>query len=768
MDEVDSTMRRRQPKVRNVYDNELNAKLAQRRKDGLTTDMTTSDDSDDDNVGSLDFNSSLRNRNRPNSAKRRQDPRAEWQPDLGATLKFQDRDNLMNTLGRDDSRTNRFYKNSNLNIKNKESPRDDRKTPTSFTADDILNGRNTPTKNDERKSPFLSRKSPLSNLNENDSEWQPISYQKKNLSNDFLSRDISGRSPESSLDPLVESSGTLDSARRRKQLERSPRLEPLDSPTNKPSPRPRKGEKVEEPKKKRPPNMDLFGSRRSFFDEEDEAEINDPSPRAKRRLSKDKELNKTTASGRKTPVEGRKTPTDGRKTPTDGRKTPVGVNGRRTPVGVDGRKTPVGGRKTPTDKRNGLTDERRSIGRKTPTDEDRKTPVERNKSLMDMLVGDQVDHPTPRERKSSLRKERSHDSNFDELNEYDSRNRSSLDRQPSVERRRSKRQVDADQSSVCEEYEVDPNPPFITNSSVEPKPRKYKNQTEEHKNSDMAIDVIADAQNGMTYIDPDKQTETEKTQTKQTTTQKIKPKPRYKTQEFEPIKFDPNDTKSMRQAIFEEWYRTKTEKLKETIIEKKKTEKQKIEHEQQEKKEKQLEAMSSFNAWAEKKKDVLKQKAREKSKEQRKKDEELQEKEAKKKDAAKSFESWSKTKQVVLKKEINNKVRTEKEREEEEKAKKKMRAKSAESAFRSWNQKKEVSLKVKAKDMKKTKPDLYEEEKLRAQKEEEAREKYEIWLENKEKREEKERLMRQRKHITDDSEFRPPWSPAQRTIPFGR
>ncbi|XP_067848949.1 microtubule-associated protein 9 isoform X4 [Heptranchias perlo] len=189
----------------------------------------------------------------------------------------------------------------------------------------------------------------------------------------------------------------------------------------------------------------------------------------------------------------------------------------------------------------------------------------------------------------------------------------------------------------------------------------------------------------------------------------------------------------------------------------------------QEKIESKKEAKASFQAWKAKKKDVLKETCSKKKEEEKKKQQAEAEKEEKKEIAKKAaFEKWKEEKDMYLKEMLQNQKQIEKQKKKREKEQVTEKKKENAAAFIKWNEKKEVVLKQKMKEnAKEEQQKKTEEQYMKYEKEEMALTMYEKWLEQKEKQEKREKKQRKIRSILHD-EPPPPWSPPNKTIPFGK
>ncbi|XP_036372968.1 microtubule-associated protein 9 [Megalops cyprinoides] len=229
----------------------------------------------------------------------------------------------------------------------------------------------------------------------------------------------------------------------------------------------------------------------------------------------------------------------------------------------------------------------------------------------------------------------------------------------------------------------------------------------------------------------------------------------------------PEMADTVRAQVYQEWLRNKNEKLKDAMIVKKKQEKM-VEEKKQEELERKEHAKASFVAWNEKKTEVLKAKIKEKQEVVKKQQEEVDEKLKKKETAQQVFEGWKKTQDEYLKerqrkqKLAEHKLQQKKEREAEE------RKKDCSSSFSKWRETKEEAIQEKLRKARREEKIKEEEEKyMKEEKGKMALEMYEKWLIRKERQERRERKQRRIQAILQD-EPPPPWSPPNKTVPFGR
>ncbi|XP_026214746.1 microtubule-associated protein 9 [Anabas testudineus] len=229
----------------------------------------------------------------------------------------------------------------------------------------------------------------------------------------------------------------------------------------------------------------------------------------------------------------------------------------------------------------------------------------------------------------------------------------------------------------------------------------------------------------------------------------------------------PQVADSLRAAIYQEWLKKKKESLRENMQQKKKEEmlKEKQKRDQEAKKE---EAVASYAAWKEKKTENLKAKAKEKKEMFRKEQRVIEEKEEKKQSAKQVFEKWKHEHDQLLKekyrkqKEAENKLKLKKQEKEEE------RTRESTYAFSNWCEKKKDVLNGKVMmERKEIKNKAEEERYIKEERDKMAADMYENWLVRKDLEQKRQREERRIQAILRDSPP-PPWSPPNKTIPFGK
>nr|XP_020457756.1 microtubule-associated protein 9 isoform X2 [Monopterus albus] len=223
----------------------------------------------------------------------------------------------------------------------------------------------------------------------------------------------------------------------------------------------------------------------------------------------------------------------------------------------------------------------------------------------------------------------------------------------------------------------------------------------------------------------------------------------------------------LRAAIYQEWLKKKKEKLREDMQIKRKEEilKEKKKREEEAKKE---EAVASYEAWKEKKAESFQAKSKEKHDMIRKEQRVIEEKEEKRLSAKQVFDKWKHEQDHLLKeksrkqREAENKLQVKKQQKDEE------RKRESRSAFSNWcEKKKDVLHKKVMMERTEIKNKAEEEVYLKEEKEKLALEMYEKWLTRKDLEQKRQKEERQIQTILQDSPP-PPWSPPNKTIPFGK
>uniref|UniRef100_A0A8C1QH67 Microtubule-associated protein 9 n=1 Tax=Cyprinus carpio TaxID=7962 RepID=A0A8C1QH67_CYPCA len=236
----------------------------------------------------------------------------------------------------------------------------------------------------------------------------------------------------------------------------------------------------------------------------------------------------------------------------------------------------------------------------------------------------------------------------------------------------------------------------------------------------------------------------------------------------EEIQRVPEAADSLRAAVYQEWLKKKEETLKITRSAKKQEEKLKEEKVQEEKLAKIADAKASFDAWKEKKSEVIRTKVKEKQEAIKQQQIEMNKKQENKETAKQIFEKWKEEHDSILKDRIREKKQSERRQKLQQAKEKHERTKDSISAFAGWSDRKKdvIGEKVRA-EHRKEKIKEVEEEYEKEEKEKMALEMYDKWLKRKEFQQERERKEKKIQAILQE-EPPPPWSPPNKTIPFGK
>ncbi|XP_051896653.1 microtubule-associated protein 9 [Pristis pectinata] len=222
---------------------------------------------------------------------------------------------------------------------------------------------------------------------------------------------------------------------------------------------------------------------------------------------------------------------------------------------------------------------------------------------------------------------------------------------------------------------------------------------------------------------------------------------------------------TIRASIYQEWLERKRQILHEDKKHRKLKAQQENEKREQKSIENKKEVKASFEAWKAKKKNAFKEICQKKKEEEKIKQQAEAEKEVRKEEAEKVFEKWKEGKNRYLKEKLQKQKQVQKEKGEKEKEQVAERKKENALAFMKWNEKKEIVVKQRmkeiAKDQQKKKR---EEEYTKSGREEMAALEYEKWLAQKEKNEKKQKKIKSALYRDPP----PPWSPPNKTIPFGK
>ncbi|XP_032188602.1 microtubule-associated protein 9 [Mustela erminea] len=226
---------------------------------------------------------------------------------------------------------------------------------------------------------------------------------------------------------------------------------------------------------------------------------------------------------------------------------------------------------------------------------------------------------------------------------------------------------------------------------------------------------------------------------------------------------EPERADSIRAAVYQEWLEKKNVYLHEMHrIKRIESENLRIQNEQK-RAAKREEALASFEAWKAMKEKEAKKIAAQKRLEAKNKKKTEEENAVRKEEALQAFERWKEKKMEYLR-EKNKKEReyerVKKQKEEETIAEKR---KDNLTAVEKWNEKKDAFFKEKEKEKinEKRREELKRAEKK--DKDKQAIDEYEKWLEKKERQERIERKQKKR-HPFLENEALPPWSPPSRTV----
>ncbi|XP_029361336.1 microtubule-associated protein 9 isoform X2 [Echeneis naucrates] len=229
----------------------------------------------------------------------------------------------------------------------------------------------------------------------------------------------------------------------------------------------------------------------------------------------------------------------------------------------------------------------------------------------------------------------------------------------------------------------------------------------------------------------------------------------------------PQAADSVRAAIYQEWLKKKKEKSRENMQLKKKEEMLK-EQKKKEEEAKKEDAIASYEAWKEKKAENLKAKSKEKQEMTKREQRATEEKEEKRKSAKQVFEKWRHEHDHLVKEKLRKQAETENKRKLEKQEQEEERKRESKSAFSNWCEKKKDDLHEKGiKERKEVKTKAEEEQYMKEERDKMALEMYENWLARKELEQKRKREERRIKAILRDSPP-PPWSPPNKTIPFGK
>ncbi|XP_040043230.2 microtubule-associated protein 9 isoform X2 [Gasterosteus aculeatus] len=230
---------------------------------------------------------------------------------------------------------------------------------------------------------------------------------------------------------------------------------------------------------------------------------------------------------------------------------------------------------------------------------------------------------------------------------------------------------------------------------------------------------------------------------------------------------EPRAADSLRAAIYQEWLKKKKEKSRDNLQIKKEEEILK-EKKQKEEEAKKGDAVASYEAWKDKKAESLKAKAKEKQEAIRKAQRAIEENEEKKQSAKQVFEKWKREHDDLLKEKSRRQREAEKKRCLRKQEKEEERKTDSKSAFSDWREKKTVVLHEKVLTKREESQKKAEEERyLTEERDKMALEMYESWLLRKDLEQKRQREERRIQAILQDDPP-PPWSPPNKTIPFGK
>ncbi|XP_048053197.1 microtubule-associated protein 9 isoform X6 [Megalobrama amblycephala] len=180
-------------------------------------------------------------------------------------------------------------------------------------------------------------------------------------------------------------------------------------------------------------------------------------------------------------------------------------------------------------------------------------------------------------------------------------------------------------------------------------------------------------------------------------------------------------------------------------------------------------AKASYDAWKEKKAEIIRKKVKENQEAINQQQMEMDKKQEKKETAKQQvFEKWKEDHDSILKDRIKEKKKIERKEKLQQVREKEERKKDCTSAFTEWSYRKKdvIEEKVRAK-REEEKIKEVEEKYEKEEKEKMALEMYDKWLRRKEFQQKRERNEKRIQAILQD-EPPPPWSPPNKTIPFGK
>ncbi|XP_051560995.1 microtubule-associated protein 9 isoform X2 [Myxocyprinus asiaticus] len=224
---------------------------------------------------------------------------------------------------------------------------------------------------------------------------------------------------------------------------------------------------------------------------------------------------------------------------------------------------------------------------------------------------------------------------------------------------------------------------------------------------------------------------------------------------------------SLRAAVYQEWLRKKEENIEIAMRAKKQEEKLKEEKRQEEKLAKIADAKASYNAWKEKKAEAIRKKRKEKQEAINMQQMEMDKNQEKKDTAKQVFEKWKQEHDSILKERIRKMKQTEKRQILQQVREKEERKRDCTSAFNEWSGRKKDVIQEKVKAEHKEKIKEVEEKYEKEEREKIALEMYDKWMKRKEFQQKRERKEKKIQEILQDVPP-PPWSPPNKTIPFGK
>lgn len=151
------------------------------------------------------------------------------------------------------------------------------------------------------------------------------------------------------------------------------------------------------------------------------------------------------------------------------------------------------------------------------------------------------------------------------------------------------------------------------------------------------------------------------------------------------------DTKSIRQAVFDEWKSKKSERLREQMAIKS-AEKKKLEEKEKEERQRKKDAKRAFESWNERKQEVNKERNAKKKETMNKELEKQKEQNLRARDAKKYFESWKAKKDEELKEKHHKKKEEVFEKKKKNEEEQKVKTVDSQKAFDNWKKKKDEKL----------------------------------------------------------------------------